>query len=81
VQQVLRRAIRAAYNIEADDAHLRETAGRPPEERGKFFSTLRKKYPVRREFPSMTVELDAPGAAAEAALKALDFCVEIRTTV
>jgi len=80
-QQVLRRAIRAAYDIEADDVHLREIAGRPPEERGKFFSTLRKKYPVRREFPSMTVELASPDAAAEAALKALDFCVEVRNAV
>jgi erythronate-4-phosphate dehydrogenase len=80
-QQVLRRAIRAAYDIEADDSHLREIAGRPPEERGKFFSTLRKKYPVRREFPSMTVELERRDAAVEAALKALDFCVEVRNAI
>jgi erythronate-4-phosphate dehydrogenase len=80
-QQVLRRAIRAAYDIEADDTHLREIAGRPPEERGKFFSTLRKKYPVRREFPSMTVELERRDAAVEAALKALDFCVAVRNAI
>jgi len=81
VQQALRRTIKAAYDIEADDARLREIAGRPPQERGKYFSTLRKKYPVRREFPSMTVELAAPDAAVEAAIKALDFCVEIRSTI
>jgi erythronate-4-phosphate dehydrogenase len=81
VQQALRRTIKAAYDIEADDARLREIAGRPPEERGKYFSTLRKKYPVRREFPSMTVERAAPDAAVESALKALDFCVEIRSTI
>jgi erythronate-4-phosphate dehydrogenase len=81
VQQALRQAIRAAYDIEADDAHLREVAGRPPEERGKFFSSLRKKYPMRREFPSMTVDLAAPDSATEAALKALDFCVEVRSTI
>jgi erythronate-4-phosphate dehydrogenase len=81
VQQALRQVIRSAYNIEADDARLREVAGKPAEERGRFFSTLRKKYPVRREFPSMTVELAAPDAAVEAALKALDFCVEIRTNI
>ncbi|MCX5656411.1 MAG: 4-phosphoerythronate dehydrogenase, partial [Planctomycetota bacterium] len=81
VQQALGRAIRAAYDIEADDARLREIAGRPPEERGKYFSTLRKKYPVRREFPSMTVELAAPDAAVEAAIRALEFCVEIRTNI
>jgi len=75
VQQAVRCAIRAAYDIEADDARLREIGGRPAEERGKFFSTLRKKYPVRREFPAMTVELDAPDAAASASLKSLDFIV------
>lgn len=81
VQQALRRATKAAYDIEADDARLREIAGRPAAERGKYFSSLRKKYPVRREFPSMTVELEAPDAAAEASLKALDFCVETRRPV
>jgi erythronate-4-phosphate dehydrogenase len=75
VQQALGRAIRAAYDIEADDTRLREIAGRPPQERGKYFSTLRKKYPVRREFPSMTVELAAPDAAVEAALRAIGFAV------
>jgi erythronate-4-phosphate dehydrogenase len=75
VQQALRQAIRSAYDIEADDGRLREVAGKPAEERGRFFSTLRKKYAVRREFPSMTVELAAPDAAVEAALKALDFIV------
>ena len=77
VQQALGQAIRAAYDIEADDARLREIRGRPAEERGKYFSTLRKKYAVRREFPAMTAELAAPDAAAEAALKALDFCVTV----
>jgi erythronate-4-phosphate dehydrogenase len=77
-QQALRWAIKAAYDIEADDARLRTIANRPADERGKFFSDLRKTYPVRREFPCTTVELDAPDAAVEAALKALDFPVVTR---
>jgi erythronate-4-phosphate dehydrogenase len=81
VQQALRQAIRSAYNIEADDARLREVAGKSAEERGRFFSTLRKKYAVRREFQSIKVELAAPDATVEAALEALDFCVEVRTNI
>ncbi|MCX5673975.1 MAG: 4-phosphoerythronate dehydrogenase [Planctomycetota bacterium] len=75
VQKALRQAIKAAYDIEADDARLRGMADKPQEERGKVFSGLRKTYPVRREFPCTTVELDAPDAAVEAALRALDFPV------
>jgi erythronate-4-phosphate dehydrogenase len=78
VQKALRRAIEAAYDIETDDARLRTIANRPAGERGKFFSDLRKTYPVRREFPCTTVELDAPDAATEAALEALDFRVVTR---
>jgi len=77
-QQALRWAIEAAYDIETDDARLRTIANMPADERGKFFSDLRKTYPVRREFPCTTVELEAPDAAAEAALKALDFPVVTR---
>ncbi|MCX5684759.1 MAG: 4-phosphoerythronate dehydrogenase PdxB [Planctomycetota bacterium] len=77
VQQALRQAIRAAYDIEADDGRLREVGEKPVEERGKFFSALRKKYAVRREFASMTVELAAADAALEAAFKALDFGVAV----
>jgi erythronate-4-phosphate dehydrogenase len=81
VQQALGQAIRAAYDIEADDGRLRQVAGRPAAERGKYFSSLRKTYPVRREFPAMTVELAAPDAAVEAALKSLDFSVAVRAAI
>jgi erythronate-4-phosphate dehydrogenase len=80
-QQALRQATRAAYDIEADDGRLREMLGRPAEERGRFFSTLRKKYAVRREFPALPVERAAPDAAAEAALRSLDFCVAVGSNI
>jgi len=78
VQEALGRAIKAAYDIEADDARLRGMADKLQQERGKFFSGLRKTYPVRREFPCTTAELQGPDAATEAALKALDFPVVTR---
>jgi erythronate-4-phosphate dehydrogenase len=76
-QDALRQAIRAAYDIEADDARLRQIAGLPPEARGKHFGDLRKKYPVRREFPATKVELAAPLPAIEAAIAALGFSVAV----
>lgn len=75
-QAALAQAIRAAYDIEADDARLRAAADEPPEARGRFFTNLRKTYPVRREFPFVTVELAGRDPAVESALRALDFPVE-----
>jgi erythronate-4-phosphate dehydrogenase len=75
-QEAVGQAIRAAYDIEADDGRLRAIAGRAPEERGRFFSALRKNYPVRREFPLVTAELEAADAKVESVLRALDFRLE-----
>jgi erythronate-4-phosphate dehydrogenase len=66
LDQALRQAIASAYDIEADDGRLRQVMGQPPERRGKFFNDLRKHYPVRREFASHAVELEAPGAGPDA---------------
>ncbi len=71
----LRRAIAAAYDIEADDGRLRAIAGQPAEARAKYFNNLRKQYPVRREFPQTAVELESPAPDVAAALAALDFPV------
>jgi erythronate-4-phosphate dehydrogenase len=71
----LRLAMAAAYDIEADDRRLREIARQPADRRGKYFSDLRKNYPVRREFPSHTVEMESPNPDVEQALKALGFVV------
>jgi erythronate-4-phosphate dehydrogenase len=71
----LRQAIAASYDIETDDRRLRELARQPADRRGKFFSDLRKNYPVRREFASHTVELGSPDQEVEQTLKALGFAV------
>jgi erythronate-4-phosphate dehydrogenase len=77
IQGALGLAIRAAYDIEADDRRLRGIAAQPPERRSRYFSGLRKEYPVRREFPATTVELAGPQPALAAALRALGFPVEV----
>lgn len=42
--------IRQMYDIEADDARLRKLLDLPAEERGAYFTALRKQYPRRRTF-------------------------------
>ena len=56
-QEALGRAVRAAYDIEQDDARLRAMRERPPEDRAAYFKRLRREYPVRREFPETTAVL------------------------
>jgi erythronate-4-phosphate dehydrogenase len=75
VNAAIRKAIAAAYDIQADDARLRAMLDGPPDRRGPHFTALRRDYPVRREFPETAVTLDAPNPAVRAALEALDFPV------
>lgn len=49
-QELLRQAVQRIYNISEDDSNLRRVINQPPEKRGEFFDSLRKNYPVRREF-------------------------------
>lgn len=48
--------VRKVYDITTDDAALRATPA-DPSANAKHFDLLRKKYPVRREFPFTTVTL------------------------
>jgi len=78
-QQAIRYATRAAYNIEADDARLRAICEEPAERRSAYFKSLRKNYPVRREFPQTTLALDAADRTVVKALETLGFPTETRT--
>jgi erythronate-4-phosphate dehydrogenase len=75
VDEAMRQAVRAAYDIEADDARLRAIAREPPDRRAAYFKALRKNYPVRRRWPETAVELGRPDAAVALALEALGFRV------
>ena len=48
--EALDHVVRSMYDIAGDDRRLRQTLDQPPEERGGYFSQLRKEYPRRREF-------------------------------
>ncbi|MGB3087084.1 MAG: 4-phosphoerythronate dehydrogenase [Phycisphaerae bacterium] len=77
VDEAIRRAIAAAYRIEADDRRLREMLKVPKSDRGAYFKSLRRNYPVRREFPWTTVELESDDAGVRAALRTLGFPVTV----
>ena len=59
-QDVLAGAVRKVYDIRKDDARLRWILERPAEKRGEFFDSLRRNYPVRREFGNTLIVLEEP---------------------
>ena len=75
LDQALRLATTASYDMEADDQRLRALAQEPPERRSRYFTALRAEYPVRREFRATRVVLDAADADVAATLEALGFTV------
>ncbi|MCE5339598.1 MAG: 4-phosphoerythronate dehydrogenase PdxB [Planctomycetaceae bacterium] len=52
-------AVNTLYNISKDDANLRQMKNEPADKRGAYFDSLRKNYPVRREFPNTKVLTDS----------------------
>ncbi len=46
---------RQMYDLEADDRRFRRILNRPPDERGAYFTRLRKTYPRRRAFTRHTM--------------------------
>jgi len=76
VEEAIRVATRAAYDIDADDARLRRIVRETPDRRAVYFKDLRKHYPVRREFPFTAACLEGDNPSAAEALAALGFPVE-----
>ena len=67
-------AVRASYDIEADNARLRAAlANDAREARAKGFDLLRKHYPRRREFAQWRVGLAPAAEQIRPALEALGF--------
>lgn len=56
-EDVLRQIVRRVYDITADDTALRKIALLPETERGPYFDSLRKNYPIRREFFNTEVKI------------------------
>lgn len=54
-QAVVREAVKQAYDIEKDDAHLRLLTSLPASQRHDYFRQLRAGYPTRREFHNFRI--------------------------
>jgi erythronate-4-phosphate dehydrogenase len=72
-QEVLRSAVQKVYRIAQDDERLRSILHKPAEIRGEFFDSLRKNYPIRKEFQNTRIVLDAPCKDIAAKLKGIGF--------
>lgn len=74
-QEILHETVQRVYCINRDDFNTREIAMVAPEKRGKFFDDLRKNYPIRREFQTTEVVLDAPCESLAKTLAGIGFKV------
>jgi Domain of unknown function (DUF3410) len=74
-ENILRTAVRAAYDIVFDDRLLRAVRALSDAERPAAFARLRAGYRLRREFPAWSVRLPVERTAAAEVLTALGFKV------
>ncbi len=68
-------AVRAVYDILADDGVMRALTDLPHSERGPCFDQLRKNYPVRREFHNTRITLTRPDDKTRRLLSGIGFDV------
>ena len=72
-EDVIREAVLGGYDILRDDAMLRKITELDAAGRGPYFDHLRKTYPVRREFPSRTVNVRGGSPELAERIAALGF--------
>lgn len=80
VRQALRTAIRAVYEVRVDDGIMRSTLLRTngePQAMRTQFDLLRKNYPLRRDIPTMRVEVPSKRQDLQQALAAAGFDVRM----
>jgi erythronate-4-phosphate dehydrogenase len=80
VHQALRTAIRAVYEVRVDDGIMRSTLSRTNGDvvaMREQFDNLRKNYPLRRDIPTMRVEVPSKRQDLQQALSAAGFDVRM----
>ena len=80
VRQALRTAIRAVYEVRVDDGIMRSSLLRTNGEVQAMrtqFDLLRKNYPLRRDIPTMRVEVPSKRQDLQQALEAAGFDVRM----
>lgn len=74
-------AVLGSYDVRVDDGRLRGLMSLSAAAQSRGFDTLRKHYPVRREFSSTTVVTDGRNAALQQMLAGIGFRVAQDTAV
>ena len=72
-EDILADVVRKIYDVQGDDATLREVAGVRDAQRGSFFHRLRREYPGRREFFNTTLKLSDARKTLQRKFTALGF--------
>lgn len=72
-QDALANAVQKIYDVRKDDVRLRRILEKAAEKRGEFFDSLRKNYPVRREFQNTRIVLESPCKSIEDKLAGIGF--------
>jgi erythronate-4-phosphate dehydrogenase len=74
-QELVRGVVSQVYHICDDYNRLKKSLEIPDEQRGDYFDSLRKNYPVRREFHNTKIYLKQKDAQLEKILKGIGFDV------
>ncbi|MFO7975728.1 MAG: 4-phosphoerythronate dehydrogenase PdxB [Candidatus Hydrogenedentota bacterium] len=75
-EAALREAVRKVYDIRQDDKAMRRLFEMVQSDRGAFFDTLRKNYPVRREFFNTRAVINPRNPELEAMFSGVGFQCE-----
>ncbi len=77
-QTVILGAVQRVYKIGEDDTKLRRLLDEPAAKRGEYFDSLRKDYPVRREFQNTEIILTDSKSALARKLAGIGFKIAER---
>jgi erythronate-4-phosphate dehydrogenase len=72
-QDALLKVVEKIYDIKADDVRLRRMLEESVKERGKYFDSLRRNYPVRREFQNTRIIVEDKNSSLAGKLKGIGF--------
>lgn len=72
-QDALLGIVEKIYDIKADDVRLRRMLDESAKERGKYFDSLRRNYPVRREFQNTRIIVEDKNSSLTRKLKGIGF--------
>ncbi len=73
IEELLFNLFNRIYDINNDDLSMRSIKNKPAGERAGYFDSLRKNYPLRREFTNYKIKLNSPNSGLINILKAFRF--------